>query len=103
MSADTLASERPASSKSDRLGIIDCDIHPIVKGGMKSLYPYMPLPWQKRLKQKAAEVVTVAPLTLRFEHPNGSALRGDAKTPDGGPGGSDPAYIKSDFLDPNGV
>ena len=103
MIADTLAAERPASSKGDRLGIIDCDIHPIVKGGMKSLYPYMPVSWQKRLKQKSAEVVTVAPLTLRFEHPNGSALRSDAKTPDGGPGGSDPAYIKSDFLDPNGV
>ncbi len=103
MSADTLAAERPPSSQGDRLGIIDCDVHPIVKGGMRSLYPYMPLGWQKRLKQKAAEVVTVAPLTLRFEHPNGSALRSDAKTPDGGPGGSDPAYIKTDLLDPHGI
>jgi predicted TIM-barrel fold metal-dependent hydrolase len=103
MSADTLMAKRPTSSQGDRLGIIDCDVHPIVKGGMRSLYPYMPLSWQQRLKQKAAEVVTVAPLTLRFEHPNGSALRSDAKTPDGGLGGSDPDYIKSDLLDKHGI
>jgi hypothetical protein len=99
MSTETLSTERPISPATERLSIVDCDVHPIVKGGMNSLFPYMPIAWQKRLKQKAAEIVTVAPLTLRFEHPNGSALRSDAATPSGGPGGSDPDYIKTDLLD----
>jgi uncharacterized protein len=103
MGTETLSATRPSSSTDERLSIVDCDVHPIVKGGMHSLFPYMPIAWQKRLKQKAAEIVTVAPLTLRFEHPNGSALRSDAVTPSGGPGGSDPDYIKSDLLEKHDI
>ena len=103
MASQTMEANRPLASSTEKMSIIDCDVHPVVKGGMLSLYPYMPQAWQHRFRQKAAEVVTVAPLTLRFEHPNGSALRSDAKTPDGGPGGSDPEYIKVDLLEKHGI
>ncbi len=82
--------------------IIDCDVHPYVAGGVEAIYPYMPEAWCQRFKRKRAGVNN-SNLTMRFQHPNGSAIRGDAAPPKGGVGGSDVAFMCSHLLDTHGV
>ena len=82
------------------LDVIDCDVHPTVAGGLDTLLPLMPKAWAERFKLKSA---TATSLGFRFEHPAGSAARHDAKTPSGGPAGSDPDYMRSDLLDSHGI
>ena len=85
------------------LTIVDCDVHPVVAGGLEPLYPLMPAAWAERFRLKTARVANILPLTFRFEHPSGSAARHDAMTPSGGPAGSDPEYMRRDLLDANGI
>jgi predicted TIM-barrel fold metal-dependent hydrolase len=83
--------------------IIDCDVHPIVPGGMAALYDFMPPAWGKRFELKGASM-QLSDKILRFAHPtNGSAVRRDAAPPGGGAGGSDPAFVISDYIEREGV
>ncbi|MEM7748937.1 MAG: amidohydrolase family protein [Pseudomonadota bacterium] len=82
------------------LKVIDCDVHPMVAGGLASLLHLMPNAWAERFKLKSA---TATSLGFRFEHPAGSAARHDAKTPSGGPAGSDPDYMRKDLLDQHNI
>ena len=93
----------PSRQPDLQLDIIDCDVHPVIRGGMRTLYDYMPTAWSKRFQAKSTELVSVAPLTLRFQHPNGSALRQDVHAPDGGPAGSDPAQVRQHLMVENGI
>ena len=38
------------------LKVVDCDVHPYVKDGISSVFPYMPVAWQERFKRKRANV-----------------------------------------------
>jgi uncharacterized protein len=98
----TVLTER-LSSTEQRLDIVDCDVHPVIRGGMRTLFDYMPPAWSKRFEAKSTELISVAPLTLRFQHPNGSALRKDIHAPDGGPAGSDPAQVRRHLMVDNGI
>jgi uncharacterized protein len=82
--------------------IIDCDVHPYVKGGLESVYPYMPTAWKERFIRKRANVGAES-RALKYLHPNGSAVRSDASPPGGGPGGSDVDYLIKDLLDSHGI
>ena len=82
--------------------LIDCDVHPVVQGGMKTLFSYMEESWRRRFEAKLTEVA-LTPLTVRFAPPNGSVIRADAATPEGGAGGSDPQFVKEDLLDRHGI
>src|SRR3546814_15023481 len=67
--------------------IVDCDVHPVVKGGLKAVFHYMPAAWRHRIETKGASVGMSA-LSPRTAVPHGgSALRGDSEPPEGGPGG----------------
>ena len=96
-------------SRSGRAGsdagttIVDCDVHPVVPGGLVPLYPLMPKAWAERFKMKTERAPNILPLTFRFEHPSGSAARHDAATPSGGPSGSDPEYMRKDLLDTHNI
>lgn len=81
-------------------GIIDCDVHPLLKKGFPSLYPYMPMAWRERFKRKRAGQAA-AGLTMRFAHPNGFIVREDARPHDDELAGSDPAFLVTDLLDAN--
>ncbi len=84
-------------------GIIDCDVHPIVPGGMETLMRYMPHAWNERFRRKGAVLQGTSGVPLKFAHPNGSVPRVDARGPKGGVAGSDPHYLIADLLDGNGV
>lgn len=79
-------------------GIVDCDVHPTLPGGITTLYPYMSHAWAERFRRKRAHTVAGG-LILRFAHPNGFILRDDAMTDEGKPAGSDPHFMVRDLLD----
>lgn len=84
-------------------GIIDCDVHPIVPGGLETLARHMPQAWAERFRRKGASLQGTSGVPLRFQHPNGSVPRLDARGPKGGVAGSDPHHLIADLLDGNGV
>lgn len=82
--------------------VIDCDVHPLVRGGVRELFPYMTDSWQKRFENH--EVTSASPLPpSRFRPPGGSVLRADARPPGGGAPGSDAEFARTDLLDRYGV
>jgi predicted TIM-barrel fold metal-dependent hydrolase len=83
-------------------GIIDCDVHPLLKDGFASLYPYMQPAWRERFVRKRAPQA-IPGLTMRFAHPNGTVVRDDARTDSGGLGGTDPHFMIKDLLEPHGI
>ena len=84
------------------LKVIDCDVHPYVKGGMASVFPYMPEQWVERFKRKRAAVNSEA-RSLKYLHPNGTINREDARPPCGGVSGSDPHWLVQDLLEKNKI
>ena len=84
-------------------GIIDCDVHPIVPNGIETLAPHIPNAWLERFRRKGTVLQGTSGVPLRFQHPNGSVPRRDARGPTGGVAGSDPKYLIADLLDGNGV
>jgi predicted TIM-barrel fold metal-dependent hydrolase len=99
--------ETPASKairgQDSGLQIVDCDVHPALPNGLATLFPLLPRAWVERFKMKGGHLAVAAPLGFRFEHPSGSAARHDARTPSGGPAGSDPEYMRRDLLDAHGI
>ncbi len=83
--------------------IIDCDVHPILPGGMETLMRYMPEAWNERFRRKGTQLAGTSGVPLKFQHPNGSVPRMDARGPKGGVAGSDPHHMIADLLDGNGV
>lgn len=96
------AAEASARTGKAGLEIIDCDVHPLLRNGLADLYPYMEEPWRQRFIRKRASAA-ISNLTFRYLHPNGATTRDDARTPAGGPGGSDPLHAARHYLDPQGV
>ncbi len=82
--------------------IIDCDVHPYVPEGIKSVFPYMTEAWKQRFLRKRATVGAES-RSLRFFHPNGTVGRDDARTPANGPAGSDAAFLCAHLLDRHGI
>ena len=85
-----------------KLKVIDCDVHPYVKDGIKSVFPYMPEAWMQRFVRKRAHVGGNS-RPIRFGHPNGTATRDDARPPCGGASGSDPHFVVEDLIEANGI
>lgn len=83
--------------------IIDCDIHAVLPSGLQTIFPYLDKATRQRLEAKGVGVGHSA-LSPRLAVPNGgSAIRPDAKTPDGGAGGSDLDFIVKDLIEPHGI
>jgi predicted TIM-barrel fold metal-dependent hydrolase len=98
---DVHASPEPPRSDSGHR-VIDCDVHPYVAGGVETIYPYLSAAWRKRFERKRAGLSN-SNLTLRFQHPNGSAIRADAAPIKGSVGGSDVGFMCRQLLDEHGV
>ena len=95
---------QPAVRKDPFAGsIIDCDVHPVVPGGLNTLLPLMSKAWQERIRAKGSEMGLTA-LPLRLTVPNGgTAIRVDVRTPDGLPGGACPEHIMDDHIEAQGI
>ncbi|MGE0750410.1 MAG: amidohydrolase family protein [Variibacter sp.] len=97
-----MVEERTRPRSESALKVIDCDVHPTLRGGLAAVYPYMPKAWVKRFQQKKASAQSIA-LTMKYQHPNGSAIREDTRDAEGNVGGSDPKVIVSDLIEPHNI
>jgi uncharacterized protein len=81
------------------VSVVDTDVHPALQIP-EELAPYTPEPWRTRdfMKREpwrlAGGAVYSAPQ---------KGVRGDAMPPGGGPAGSDPAFVKKQLLEEEGV
>ncbi|TDC51391.1 amidohydrolase [Jiangella ureilytica] len=90
--------------------LVDCDVHPIMKGGMGDLRPYLSKAAQRRLGLDERRRLTTAghreavsiPRNLLYVNQAG-VLRDDARAPDGSAPGADPAFTARQLLDGNGI
>ncbi len=91
-------------------GLVDCDVHPILRGGLADLGPYLSAAGRHRLGIVAPgsaqtnlnrEPVSI-PRNQMYFNPAG-VLRRDATPPDGAAPGSDSAYVATHLLDAHHV
>jgi uncharacterized protein len=93
-----------------RYRLVDCDVHPIMKGGMSDLRPYLSRAAQRRLGLDERRNLTAIghreavsiPRNLLYVNQAG-VLRDDARAPDGSAPGADPAFTAQQLLDANGI
>src|SRR4051794_6883757 len=104
----TAAPPEPASSTGHPL--VGRDVHPIMKGGLGDLRPFLSTTAQHRLgidgrrglaTSGQREAVSIPRNTL-YVNPAG-VLRGDAYAPDGSAPGADPTYTAEHHLDAHGI
>lgn len=93
-----------------RYSLVDCDVHPIMKGGMHDLQPYLSTAAQRRLglddRRSLStvghrEAVSI-PRNMLYINQAG-VLRDDARAPDGSSPCSDPGFAAEQLLDGNGI
>ncbi len=80
----------------ERIPIIDCDVHPSV-ANHDLVMPYMAKAWRRVFED--AEYTVVGRTPDRLPYPYNRDLRADARTPNGGPEGSDAAFTAKQLLD----
>jgi predicted TIM-barrel fold metal-dependent hydrolase len=105
-----LESTAAEGADQSRYKLVDCDVHPIMKGGMGELKPYLSRASQHRLGLDGRRGLTTSgqreavsiPRNMLYVNPAG-VLRGDAYAPDGSAPGADPAYTAQHLLDPHGI
>ncbi len=99
------------SAEGIALGTVDCDVHPHLKDGLRSLHPYLTDAWRRRLlgassaPGKGMDVYAsqfTLPKNDLYINPVG-AMRRDAFPADGSVPGSDPGLMASQLLDGCGI
>jgi predicted TIM-barrel fold metal-dependent hydrolase len=100
----------PPETQQSRYELVDCDVHPIMRGGMSDLKPFLSRAGQHRLGIDGRlglttggqrEAVSI-PRNMVYVNPAG-VLRGDAHSPEGAYPGADPAYTAQHLLDAHGI
>jgi predicted TIM-barrel fold metal-dependent hydrolase len=99
----------PGSAQS-RYELVDCDVHPIMKGGMTDLRQHLSLSAQRRLGLDDRRGLSTAgnreavsvPRNLLYVNQAG-VLRDDARAPDGSAPGADPAFTARQLLDGHSI
>lgn len=92
----------PARSQEAAIGIVDCDIHPNFRGA-DDLAPFLPERWRTHLATYGHHLRQGLSSTLAHPRMNPGVARADAWPPNGGPPGSDLAFMRSQHLDPYGI
>jgi predicted TIM-barrel fold metal-dependent hydrolase len=108
-------SELLAQPASDDVGqrhyrLVDCDVHPIMRGGMSDLRPHLSLAAQRRLGlDERRNLTTIGhrepvsiPRNMLYVNQAG-VLRDDARAPDGSAPGADPGFTAHQLLDANSI
>ncbi len=99
------------SAEGIAFGTVDCDVHPHLKDGLRSLHPYLTDAWRRRLlgassaPGKGMDVYAsqfTLPKNDLYINPVG-AMRRDAFPADGSVPGSDPGLMASQLLDGCGI
>lgn len=90
--------------------LVDCDVHPIMRGGMGDLKPFLSTEGKHRLGIDGRLTLTTGgqreavsiPRNMVYVNPAG-VLRGDAHSPDGAYPGADPHFTAQHLLDTHGI
>ena len=100
MTIDVL--EPAQTEPATKLRIVDCDIHPMTRGP-KHLHPYLSERWRRHLETYGS--FYRQPFFASYPVPKFTPAlsRRDTWPPNGGPPGSDLAFMREQHLDPNGV
>jgi len=85
-----------------RLSVVDCDIHPAFKSGA-DLYPFLSERWRKHWATFGHHLRQGLSSTLAHPRMSPGVARADAWPPNGGPPGSDLAFMREHHLDANGI
>jgi uncharacterized protein len=108
--ADLLAAPATTTDEVTGYQLVDCNVHPIMKGGLGELGPFLSTAGRHRLGIDGRRGLTTGgqreavsiPRNLLYVNPAG-VLRGDAHAPDGSAPGADPAYTAEHHLDAHGI
>jgi uncharacterized protein len=100
----------PSEVGASRYRLVDCDVHPIMRGGMADLRPYLSRAAQRRLGLDERRDLTTTghreavsiPRNLLYVNQAG-VLRDDARAADGSAPGADPRFTAQQLLDANGI
>src|SRR3954454_13579669 len=100
----------PSGLGAGRYRLVDCDVHPIMKGGLGDLAPFLSQAGRRRLGlDDRRSLITIGrreagaiPRNMLYVHPAG-VLRHAARAPDGSAPGADPAFTAQQLLDANGI
>jgi len=107
---EALSTPAVGSDRQHGYQLVDCDVHPIMRGGMGDLRPHLSTAGQHRLGLDDRRGLTTTghreavsvPRNMLYVNPAG-VLRDDARSPDGSAPGADPAHTARQLLDANGV
>lgn len=87
-----VAAATELSAISGRVGIVDCDVHPMPEN-MDEIRAYLPMPWRDRFSGGGRGF---------YGNPvHGSRL--DSVPPGGGPAGSDPDFLRTQLIEEFGI
>jgi hypothetical protein len=89
-----IAVREPNVDQATRLAIVDCDIHPNLRA-TSDLKPYLSARWQHHLESYGRHIRQALSETLAYPRITPDVARRDAWPPNGGPPGSDLAFIAS--------
>ncbi len=100
--SDVLERPNDETTGAVKAGIVDCDIHPTMKSKTE-LYPWLAERWRKHLAEYGAQ--PRVPFTTGTQYPKAApaTARRDAWPPNGGPPGSDLAFMQAQLLDANDI
>jgi predicted TIM-barrel fold metal-dependent hydrolase len=84
-------------TEKNKLKIIDCDVHPVVRGGIEKLFPYMTESYIAKMQRENYSITANA--RVRYPHPHGRVNRIDASPGEGEVPGSNPGFVIKDYLD----
>jgi len=90
------------TSVSQRLGIVDCDIHPTQRS-VADLFPYMSEHWREHSKSIGPHIRQGLAAMQAYPRMMAAGQRADAYPAHGGPPGSDLDLMRRQHLDPAGV
>jgi predicted TIM-barrel fold metal-dependent hydrolase len=94
----TIVTEAPVSASRSKLKLIDCDVHHALRSP-KDLYPYLATRWHDHIAAFGRR--RPVPYTASSPYPKTAPAlsRTDAWPPNGGPPGSDLAFMQEQLLD----
>src|SRR3954451_20505576 len=103
---DLLDEAAPSEPGAARYRLVDCDVHPIMRGGMSDLRPYLSRAPRRRLGLDERRDLTTTghheavsiPRNMLYVNQAG-VLRDDARAPDGSAPGADPQFTALQLLD----
>jgi len=91
-----------AVARETKIGVIDCDVHHAMRSP-KDLYPYLPARWREHLETYGSRRPTPFTGSSPYFKAAPALSRKDAWPRNGGPPGSDLAFLQEQLLDRYGI